>query len=124
MWTSYRLDDRERLRSFLETDRPYAAYAIADLEPGPFALCTWGGAECAGSLRALVLHYRGLAPNPLLLMGEVDGVAAAPSLGGGRNPPASDEESLRVTVPWHVLLISFATRFAKRIQSFSDTPSK
>jgi RimJ/RimL family protein N-acetyltransferase len=76
MWTSYRLDDRERLRSFLETDRPYAAYAIADLEPGPFALCTWGGAECAGNLRALVLHYRGLAPNPLLLMGEADGVAA------------------------------------------------
>jgi ribosomal protein S18 acetylase RimI-like enzyme len=76
VWNARELADRAEILAYLETDRLYAAYAIGDLEPGFFEDCTWAGAERAGCLRALALHYRGLDPPPLLLMGEPGGLRA------------------------------------------------
>jgi ribosomal protein S18 acetylase RimI-like enzyme len=76
MWKTSRLDDKSRILAYLETDPLYAAYAIGDLEPGMYEQCTWAGAEWRGRTEALVLHYRGLEPPPLFLMGEVEGLRA------------------------------------------------
>jgi GNAT superfamily N-acetyltransferase len=81
MWTTTRLADKGEILAFLETDRGYAAYAIGDLEPALFADCTWAVAaqESRGELvrpEALVLHYRGLDPAALVLMGEPEGLRA------------------------------------------------
>jgi len=56
VWRAYETSDKERILSFLETDRFYAAYAIGDLEPELFADCTWAVAERQGELLSLVLH--------------------------------------------------------------------
>jgi len=71
-----KLTDKSQILAFLETDRLYAAYAIGDLEPMMFAQSAWAGAERAGRLRALVLHFRGLKPPALFLMGDTDGLRA------------------------------------------------
>jgi ribosomal protein S18 acetylase RimI-like enzyme len=76
LWKTDRLDDKNQILSYLETDRLYAAYAIGDLEPGMYEQCAWAGAERAGRLGALVLLYRGLEPPPLFLMGDVEGLRA------------------------------------------------
>jgi GNAT superfamily N-acetyltransferase len=68
------LTDKAEILAFLETDRLYAAYAIGDLEPGMYEQCTWAGAERAGRLQAIVLHYCGLEPPALFLMGRPDDV--------------------------------------------------
>lgn len=70
------LPDRSRIRTFLESDRMYAAYAIGDLEPGLFAECVWAGAEAGAELRSLALLYRGVEPPALFLMGDADGLGA------------------------------------------------
>jgi ribosomal protein S18 acetylase RimI-like enzyme len=66
--------DRAVLRSFLEQDRLYAAYAICDLEEREFARTRWGLAWDADSPVALVLEYSGPTPQPLFVMGRVDGI--------------------------------------------------
>jgi len=76
MWSTSKLTDKSRILTFLETDRLYAAYAVGDLEPGLFEQSTWVGAEREGQLRALALHFRGLEPPALFLMGETDGLRA------------------------------------------------
>jgi GNAT superfamily N-acetyltransferase len=76
MWKTNKLTDKIQILAALETDRLYAAYAIGDLEPELFAQCSWTGASQMGRLQALALHYRGLEPPPLFLMGETDGLRA------------------------------------------------
>jgi len=76
MQTTYQLTDQSQLLAYLETDRLYAAYAIGDLEPEMAEQCTWAGAVEAGRIRALALHFRGLAIPALFLMGEPDGLRA------------------------------------------------
>ncbi len=66
--------DRSLLRSFLEQDRLYAAYAICDLEEREFSRTRWGLAWDADSPIALVLEYSGPTPQPLFVMGRVDGI--------------------------------------------------
>jgi RimJ/RimL family protein N-acetyltransferase len=66
--------DRALLRSFLEQDRLYASYAICDLEEHEFARTRWGLAWEADSPVALVLEYSGPTPQPLFVMGRVDGI--------------------------------------------------
>ena len=68
--------DRALLRSFLERDRLYAAYAICDLEEREFARTRWGLAWDRDSPVALVLEYNGPTPQPLFVMGRQDGIAA------------------------------------------------
>jgi GNAT superfamily N-acetyltransferase len=74
MWLTEELTDKTQILAYLETDRLYAAYAIGDLEPGMFEQCTWAGAEKAGQMGALALHFRGLAIPALFLMGNPDGL--------------------------------------------------
>ena len=68
--------DRELLRSFLERDRLYAAYALCDLEDREFGRTKWGIALDGDDVVALVLEYSGMTPQPVFLMGEADGLEA------------------------------------------------
>jgi ribosomal protein S18 acetylase RimI-like enzyme len=76
VWQTGELTDKARILTYLETDRLYAAYAIGDLEPHLFAQSTWVGAEKAGRLQALALHFCGLKLPVLFLMGDTDGLRA------------------------------------------------
>jgi RimJ/RimL family protein N-acetyltransferase len=68
--------DRAMLRSFLEQDRLYAAYAICDLEEQEFSRTRWGLGWDGDSPVSLVLEYSGPTPQPLFVMGRVDGISA------------------------------------------------
>ena len=68
--------DRAALRSFLETDRLLAAYAICDLEDREFGKTRWGGAFDGDRLVSIALEYSGLTPQPLFVMGRPDGIEA------------------------------------------------
>ena len=66
--------DKALLRSFLEQDRLYAAYAICDLEEREFARTRWGVAWDGDAPVAVVLEYNGPTPQPLFAMGREDGI--------------------------------------------------
>jgi RimJ/RimL family protein N-acetyltransferase len=66
--------DPALLRSFLEQDRLYAAYAICDLEEREFSRTRWGLAWDGDAPVALVLEYSGPTPQPLFVMGRLDGI--------------------------------------------------
>ena len=68
--------DRAMLRSFLEQDRLYAAYAICDLEEQEFSRTRWGLGWDGDAPVSLVLEYSGPTPQPLFVMGRVDGISA------------------------------------------------
>jgi ribosomal protein S18 acetylase RimI-like enzyme len=68
--------DRALLRSFLERDRLYAAYAICDLEEREFVRTRWGAAWEGDDLVAIGLEYTGPTPQPLFVMGSLDGIEA------------------------------------------------
>jgi RimJ/RimL family protein N-acetyltransferase len=68
--------DRAILRTFLEQDRLFSAYALCDLEEREFRRTRWGIAVADGQLVALGMEYSGPTPQPLFLMGSGDGVAA------------------------------------------------
>ena len=64
---SSRVDDPARIRALLESDRPWAAYALADLEPGFREHCRWLAREDAPP--ALVLLYRRADPPVIFALG-------------------------------------------------------
>jgi GNAT superfamily N-acetyltransferase len=66
--------DRALLRSFLEQDRRFAAYAICDLDEREFHRTRWGVALDGARPIAVVLEYTGSAPQPMFVMGESDGI--------------------------------------------------
>src|SRR5205814_10556922 len=66
--------DRALLRSFLERDRLWAAYAICDLDDREFKRTRWAGAFAGSDLVAVALEYAGTTPQPLFLMGRPDGL--------------------------------------------------
>ncbi len=68
--------DRALLRTFLEQDRLYAAYAICDLEDREFARTRWAAAFDGDTLTAVGLEYTGPTPQPLFTLGHPDGIAA------------------------------------------------
>jgi GNAT superfamily N-acetyltransferase len=68
--------DRELLHQFLQRDRLFAAYAIADTDDGEFGRTRWGIAFDDGTVVALVMEYRGISPQPLFAMGDPTGVSA------------------------------------------------
>nr|HID13948.1 GNAT family N-acetyltransferase [Anaerolineae bacterium] len=76
MWKTGKLTDKSQILAYLETDRLYAAYAIGDLEPEMFTRSAWAEAERDGRMEALALHYTGLEPPALFLMGDTDGLRA------------------------------------------------
>jgi RimJ/RimL family protein N-acetyltransferase len=68
--------DRELIRSFLERDRLFAAYALADLEDREASRTRWGIARMGDEVVSLVLEYGGPSPQPLYVAGRDDGVQA------------------------------------------------
>jgi ribosomal protein S18 acetylase RimI-like enzyme len=68
--------DRAVLRSFLEADRLFAAYAICDLEEREFSKTRWGGAFEGDRLVSVALEYTGLTPQPLFVLGRPEGIEA------------------------------------------------
>ncbi|MFH1475117.1 MAG: GNAT family N-acetyltransferase [Chloroflexota bacterium] len=68
--------DRGLLRSFLERDRLFAAYALCDLDVREFARTRWAVAFDGDEPIAVVLEYAGFAPQPVFAMGENAGIAA------------------------------------------------
>jgi len=66
--------DRELIRSFLERDRIFAAYALADLEERDTGRAKWGIARAGDEVVSLVLEYGGPAPQPLFIAGRDDGI--------------------------------------------------
>jgi ribosomal protein S18 acetylase RimI-like enzyme len=68
--------DRAVLRAYLERDRLFGAYAICDLEEREFARTRWALAHEGEEIVALGLEYEGTSPQPLLVMGSDNGIAA------------------------------------------------
>jgi ribosomal protein S18 acetylase RimI-like enzyme len=68
--------DREVISAFLDRDRIFAAYALADLEDRDASRAKWGIARVGDDVVALVLEYGGPAPQPLFVAGRDDGVEA------------------------------------------------
>ncbi len=69
--------DRDLIASFLRTDRLYAAYPLGDLDGPGRRRVEWGMSfDASGRPIALAMHHEGLVPQPLFLMGDVDGCRA------------------------------------------------
>jgi ribosomal protein S18 acetylase RimI-like enzyme len=68
--------DRALLQAFLDRDRIYAAYALADLEDRDPARARWGIARSGEDVVSLVLEYGGPSPQPLFIAGQADGITA------------------------------------------------
>ena len=69
--------DRGEIASFLRRDRLYAAYALGDLDGPNRSRVAWAMAyDEAGTPAALAMHHEGLVPQPLFLMGDIDGCRA------------------------------------------------
>lgn len=69
------LHEREQIRRILEGRRPYAAYALGQLEPGLFRLTEWWLASGEAN-QALVLHSAGGLGNATFMMGEAQALDA------------------------------------------------
>ena len=68
--------DRSLIRAFLEHDRLFAAYAMADLEDREESRSRWGIARAGDEIVSLVLEYGGPSPQPLFIAGRDDGIEA------------------------------------------------
>ncbi len=66
--TVVRLYDRDAIRAVLETDRPWAVYALGDLAPGFFEHCEWHATP--GARPGLALIYRAFETPVLFTLGE------------------------------------------------------
>ena len=76
------LRDRDELRRILTPYRPYAAYALGQLQPQLFARSEWWVARGAHG-QALLLHSRGGLGNALFALGAVDALEAVLQLHPG-----------------------------------------
>ena len=74
-YTVGRLADRDEIRRLLEARRPYAAYALGQLDPILFKLTEWWRSRGDGN-SALALHSRGGLGNATFLMGEASALDA------------------------------------------------
>jgi len=69
-----RLTDKAEIRALLETDRPWAAYALGDLCPGFFEHTEWFRAP--GGAPALALLYRAFGTPVLFTLGDPEALRA------------------------------------------------
>lgn len=83
------------IRAILETDRPWAVYALGDLAPGFFEHSEWFRAPNAP---ALILLYRAF-PTPVLF------ALGAPELVGGLLDEIGDEREMYLSIRPEVLLL-------------------
>lgn len=72
----YLTTDKDEICAFLRRDPIYAAYAIGDLEPALFPLCTWYLARLGGETHGLALLFTGLQPTVVLTLGAPAAVQA------------------------------------------------
>src|SRR5438445_950741 len=70
---SSRVEDPARIRALLESDRPWAAYALADLEPGFREHCHWHAREDGPP--AVVMLYRRADPPVIFALGSAERLA-------------------------------------------------
>ena len=77
-----RLTGPDEIRALLTPERAYAAYALAQLEPGLFELSDWYTAMGPGG-RALVVHSRGGLGPALFTLGDPQALQAVLSLHPG-----------------------------------------
>ncbi len=77
------LSDAAAIRELLAGDRPYAAYALAQLEPSRFHLSRWYAASGPDGRRGLVAHSSGGLGRALFAQGDPDAVKAILSLHPG-----------------------------------------
>ncbi len=68
--------DHALIRAFLDRDRIFAAYALADLEDRHDGRARWGIARAGDEVVSLVLEFGGPSPQPLFISGRDDGVEA------------------------------------------------
>ena len=68
-----RLSEPAAIRALLETDRAWAAYALADLAPGFFEHCEWR--SCQQPAPAIILLYRAFAIPVLVTVGPAPAIA-------------------------------------------------
>lgn len=76
------LRDREQIRKILEGRRPYAAYALGQLEPALFRQADWWLSSGATN-QGLMLHSRGGLGNATFAMGETGALDALLSVHPG-----------------------------------------
>jgi RimJ/RimL family protein N-acetyltransferase len=69
-----RLTDTGLIRALLETDRAWAAYALADLAPGFFEHCEWRGLHEPAP--AIILLYRAFEIPVLVTVGALPAIAS------------------------------------------------
>jgi GNAT superfamily N-acetyltransferase len=97
------LADLIRVRAILETDRPWAAYALGDLSPGLVEHAEWFGSE---DDRALLLLHRGFDPPILFALGDAARVVPlleeirAPAISLQVRPEMLSPMSVRYTSTW------------------------
>src|ERR1700712_1512243 len=97
-----RITDLARVRAILESDRPWAAYALGDLSPGLVEYAEWFVRD-DGSALLLLLH--GFDQPILFAMGESDRVA---TLLGEIEVPAM---SLQVRPEVLSMVMALSTRY-------------
>lgn len=105
-WTDYsirRLESRDHIRAILETRRPYAAYALGQLEPFLFRQTEWWQASSgAHDGSALLLHSRGGLGHATFTLGETTALDALLRLHpGGRSTFLTCEPHHLETVRQH-----------------------
>jgi RimJ/RimL family protein N-acetyltransferase len=76
------IDDREQIRRILEGKRPYAAYALGQLEPALFRMTKWWLSTSQRN-QALLLHSAGGLGNATFALGEAGALDALLSLHPG-----------------------------------------
>jgi ribosomal protein S18 acetylase RimI-like enzyme len=69
-----RLTEPNEIRARLETDRAWAAYALADLAPGFFEHCEWR--SCCEPAPAILLLYRAFETPVLVTVGAAPAIAS------------------------------------------------
>ncbi len=99
------LADREKIHAFLETDREWSAYALADLEPDLYRSTEWYGAETEEGLQTLAMVFKGFDPPALFTMGDAHGIALI--LGAAMRAPrvylnVRDEHMLAIRAHYRV----------------------
>ena len=67
MWNVRKLTDQTEILAFLERDRLYATYAIADLEPEMFQYTRWYRAETNGKPCSLAMLFTALDDDSALV---------------------------------------------------------
>jgi RimJ/RimL family protein N-acetyltransferase len=79
-WRVFPISNKDKLRQFLDQDRPLCAYALGDLEEPYWTQAEYIGAETNDELRGLALLYYGFSVPILSYFGDPAGLAAMRSI--------------------------------------------